>query len=111
MAKSKAEVAAYALISDYTCLYKQRYGIPPLVNKYKEKWAMTSLVEDFGPEEVNKTLEYYFRLGKEGHPLNWFFNNYSSLHSSRLESEKDAKIREEQRRKTQELRAEYLNGI
>lgn len=111
MAKSKAETAAYTLISDYICLYKQRYGIPPLINKYKEKWAMISLVEDFGQEEVNKTLQYYFRLTKDGHPLNWFFNNYSSLHSSRLDSEKDAKIREEQRRRTQELRAEYLNGI
>ena len=111
MARSKTETAAYSLISDYVCLYKQRYGIPPIVNKYKEKWAMTSLVEDFGADEVLKTIQYYFHLNKQGHPLNWLYNNYSSVHSSRLEAERDAILREQQRRKTQELRAEYLNGI
>lgn len=111
MARSKLETAAYALLSDYSCLYKQRYGIPPPVNKYKEKWAMISLVEDFGSEEVSKSLDYYFRLNKEGHPLNWFYNNYSTVHTSRIESERDKLLREEQRRKTIELRAEYLDGV
>lgn len=111
MAKSKNETAAYALISDYVCLYKNRYGITPLVNKYKEKWAMLSLVEDFGSEEVNKTINYYFNINKEGHPLNWFYNNFSTVHSSRLAAERDKELRAQQRKKTQELRAEYLNGL
>jgi hypothetical protein len=111
VAKSKIETAAYALISDYTCLYKQRYGIPPIINKYKEKWAMISLVEDFGPESVSNTLEYYFKLNKDGHPLNWFYNNYSTIHSSRIESEKDEERRVKQREVTRKLREEYLNGI
>ena len=72
---------------------------------------MISLVEDFGPEEVSKTLEYYFRLNKDGHPLNWFYNNFSNINSARIQAEKDSDIREKQRKKTLELRAEYLNGI
>lgn len=111
MARSKIETAAYALVSDYTCLYKAKYGVPPLINKYKEKWAMISLIEDFGTEEVLETLNYYFKLSKEGHPLAYFYNNFASIHNGRLSSERDAKIREEQRRVTQQLRAEYINGL
>jgi hypothetical protein len=50
-------------------------------------------------------------LTKDMHPLSWFVNNFSSLHISRIGAEKDAMLRSEQRRKTQELRAEYLNGV
>lgn len=111
MARTKNETAAYALISDYVCLYKNRYGVPPLVNKYKEKWAMISLVEDFGAEEVGETISHYFNLNKEGHPLNWFYNNFSNIYSARIAAKKDEALREQQRKKTQELRAEYLNGL
>jgi hypothetical protein len=45
------------------------------------------------------------------HPLGWFVNNFSTLHISRMNSEKDAMLRADQRKKTQELRAEYLNGV
>lgn len=111
MARSKYEKTAFALLSDYVCLYKNRYGVPPLVNKYKEKWAMISLVEDFGAEDVANSLEYYFKTIKEGHPLNYFYNNFSSIHSSRISAERDNRIRAEQRKMTEKLRAEYFNGI
>ena len=111
MATSKIDRAAFALLSEYSALYKKRYGSSPVVNKYKEKWAMISLVEDFSSEGVVDTLEYYFRLNKDGHPLNWFYNNFSTLYNSRLAAEKDAKIREETRKRTQELRVEYLNDV
>lgn len=111
MARSKYEKSAFALISDYICLYKNRYSVAPLVNKYKEKWAMISLIEDFGVEDVSETLEYYFKTTKDRHPLSYFYNNFSSIHSSRLSTEKDNRIRTEQRKMTQKLRAEYLNGI
>lgn len=111
MARSNVDKQAYSLISEYIGLYRDKYGANPVINKYKEKWAMSSIVEDFGYEEVEKTLHYYFKLTKDMHPLTWFFNNFSTLHISRLGSEKDAMLRAEQRKKTQELRAEYLNGV
>jgi hypothetical protein len=102
---------AFALLSKYTALYKQKYGNAPIVNKYKEKWAMISLVEDFGQDAVLQSLKYYFKLNREGHSLSWFFNNFSNIHSSRLSSEKDDMIRREQRAKTLKIRAEFMNGV
>lgn len=111
MAASKTNTDSYALLSQYIGMYRDKYGSSPVVNKYKEKWAMQSLIDDFGIDETSQTLTYYFKLTKEGHPLSWFFNNFSTIHTSRLNSERDAKIRAAAREKTQQLRAEYLNGI
>lgn len=102
---------AYLLLSKYSSLYEKRYGIKPVLNKYKEKWGMNSIIEDFGVEGVKKTMDYFFRLNKEGHSLSWFYNNFSTIHLSRLAAEKDDKIRSAARQKTRQLRAEYLNGL
>lgn len=111
MAANKNDKDAYSLLSEYAQLYWERYSQPPIINKYKEKWGMSSLVEDFGRDGVSKTLIYYFKTNREGHSLPWFYNNFSSIHLSRLASEKDDKIRAAARTKTRQLRAEYLNGI
>lgn len=111
MARSKQETSAYKLISEYVRLYKAKYSTPPLINKYREKWGMMSLVEDFEEEPVSLSLQYYFTLNKDGHSLPWFYNNFVAVHSSRLAAEKDDMVRKAQRKKTAELRAEYMNGI
>lgn len=111
MAANKSDKDAFALLSEYSKLYQTKYGNAPVLNKYKEKWGMSSLVEDFGRDGVSQTLTYYFKINREGHSLSWFYNNFSNIHLSRLASEKDAKIRAEAREKTKQLRAEYLNGI
>jgi len=111
VAASKLDKDSYSLLSEYSRLYQERYGSKPVVNKYKEKWAMNSLIEDFGKEEVLETLVYYFKLSKDRHPINWFYNNFSTIYNSRISIEKDDKIRSEARKKTQQLRAEYLNVV
>lgn len=111
MAASKNDKNSYALLSEYVGLYRNKYGQNPIINKYKEKWAMQSLIDDFGVEDVGLTLEYYFKVTKEGHPLSWFFNNFSTLYSSKKNAEKDEDVRMAARQRTSELRAEYLNGL
>ena len=112
MAASKAnDKDAYSLLSEYSRLYELKYKQSPIVNKYKEKWGMSSLVDDFGREGVGKTLTYYFKINREGHSLSWFYNNFSTLHLSRLNAEKDDRIRAAARAKTRQLRAEYLDGL
>ena len=111
MAASKNDKQAYALLSEYIGLYRSKYGAAPVINKYKEKWGMLSLIEDFGVEDVGYTLEFYFKLSKDMHPLPWFYNNFSTIHNSRLATEKDDRIRSVAREQTQKLRAEYLNGV
>jgi hypothetical protein len=109
--KPSKDKDSYSLLSSYISLYRNKYGNSPIVNKYKEKWAMSSLIEDFGISSVQDTLNYYFKLNKEGHSLSWFFNNFSTIHSSRLSAERDAMIRQEQRVRTMEIRAEFINGV
>lgn len=111
MAASKNDKEVYLLLSKYSSLYEAKYGHKPILNKYKEKWGMASIIEDFGVDPVKETLEYYFRLSKEGHSLPWFYNNFSTVHTSRLSSEKDDRMRAVAREKTRQLRAEYLNGL
>lgn len=111
MTKPSKDKDSYSLLSSYISLYRNKYGNSPIVNKYKEKWAMSSLIEDFGISGVQDTLDYYFKLNKEGHSLSWFFNNFSNIHSSRLSAERDAMIRKEQRVRTMEIRAEFINGV
>jgi hypothetical protein len=111
VAASKDNKDSYNLLSFYTSLYKDKYGVSPIVNRYKEKWAMQSLIDDFGIDDIKLSIKYYFKLSKDGHPLTWFFNNFSAIHTSRLNSERDDRIRAAARQKTYELRAEYLNGL
>jgi len=111
VAANKTDKDAYALLSEYSSLYKVKYSQQPIINKYKEKWAMSSLLEDFGKEGVSKTLQYYFKTSRDGHSLSWFYNNFSNIHLSRIAAEKDDRIRAESRRKTQQLRSEYLDGV
>lgn len=111
MAANKNDKLSYSLLSKYITLYHNKYNQTPIINKYKEKWAMQSLIDDFGVDEVESSLLYYFKLPKENHPIIWFFNNFATIHTARLNAEKDAKIRAAARQKTYELRAEYLNGI
>lgn len=111
MATSKNDKQSYILLSHYISEYYAKYSASPLVNKYKEKWAMQSLIDDFGLEDVQSAITYYFKLSKDGHPLSWFYNNFAAIHTSRLNAEKDIKVRSDARKKTLELRAEYLNGV
>lgn len=100
------------MLSKYSSLYEGKYNKRPVVNKYKEKWAMKSLIEDFGEDEVYDTLYYYInKSSKEGHPLTWFYNNFDSLYNARKSAEKDFTERLERRNKMQQIRQEYINGI
>ena len=101
----------FAAIQHYIKLFENRYNSRPLVNKHKEKWAMKSLIEDFGIDEVKRTLDYYFICSKEQHPLTWFYNNYETLNTSMNALERDKKLREERRAETMRIRQEYINGI
>ena len=102
--------AAFALLSHYSKLYYAKYGRQPNINKYKEKWAAFSIIEDYSKDTVYKVLEHYFKLNKEGHPLNWFFNNFDVLLNTIESEEKDLELRKKRREETARLRQEWLNG-
>ena len=111
MTLAKTFTKEYELIREYQSLYSKKYSRPIEVNRYKEKWAASSLLEDYGYETVSSTLEYYFRTEKDGHPLTWFYSNFDLLNQRRLDKERDDIIRAERRARTRKIVEEYKNGL
>ena len=108
---AKSFTKAFELIATYQSLYQQKYNRPIQVNKYKEKWAASDLIEDFGFETVTNTLVYYFKTSKDNHPITWFYNNFDTLNDNRIAQEKDDILRAERRKQTQQIVMEYRNGV
>jgi hypothetical protein len=80
----------YILLTIYMALYEQRYGKKPRINKYKEKWAMQDVLDSLGSfDQAKDVLNYYFRTGKNGHPLNFFYNNFDRLEDMMIQINKD----------------------
>jgi hypothetical protein len=79
----------YILLTIYMALYEQKYGKKPRINKYKEKWAMQDVLDSIGFEQAKDVLNYYFRTGKNGHPLNFFYNNFDRLEDMMIQINKD----------------------
>lgn len=104
------ERLAFILLGTYGKLYESKYGKKAVVNKYKEKWAAASLIEDFGEDDVVETLNYYFKTSKDNHPLNWFYNNFDSLFSANKDYKRDIELRQQRRLETAKIRQEFLNG-
>lgn len=79
----------YILLTIYMALYEQKYGKKPRINKYKEKWAMQDVLDSIGFEQAKDVLNYYFRTGKNGHPLSFFYNNFDRLEDMMIQINKD----------------------
>lgn len=109
MTKDKASVA-FGMLSYFSNKWKTKYGKSLTINKYKEKWAMSSLIDDFGQDDVEKAIDYYFTLSKEGHPLVWFYNNCDTLLKTLTEQERDDKLRAERRELMKKLKEEFYNA-
>lgn len=96
----------YILLTIYMALYEQKYGKKPRLNKYKEKWAMQDVLDSIGFEAAKDVLNYYFRTGKSGHPLNFFYNNFDRLEDMMIQINKDianrARLLEETKRLVEE---------
>jgi len=79
----------YILLTIYSALYEQKYGKKPRLNKYKEKWVMQDVLDSIGFDQAKDVLNYYFRTGKPGHPLNFFYNNFDRLEDMMIQINKD----------------------
>lgn len=102
MTKDEAKLA-YGLVGLYCALYKETYNKTPVVNRYKEKWAMQDVVDSVGYDRAKQLLEYYFKAAKNGHPLTWFFYNFEKLDINLVQIEEDNERRELIRQKTKQM--------
>lgn len=87
----------------YQNLYKDRYGKPATLNKFREKWAMQDVIDSVGFEKANDLLHYYFTLEKSGHPLQFFYYNFDKMEQARLELQKDIENRRLLRESTKRM--------
>jgi hypothetical protein len=99
MTKDEAKLA-YGLVSLYCTLYKQTYNKAPVVNKYREKWAMQDVIDSVGYDRAKVLLEHYFKTTRSGHPLSWFFFNFEKLDLGLAQLQEDKTRRELIRAKT-----------
>lgn len=103
MAESKQP---YILLSLYQSLYKDKYNKQAKLNKYRDKWAMQDVIDTVGYDRAKELMEYYFKTGKIGHPLQFFFYNFDSMDRIKQESDKDKlnriKLREQTKRMVEE---------
>ena len=99
MTKDEAKLA-YGLVSLYCSLFKEHYKKTAVVNKYREKWAMQDVIDSVGYDRSKELLEYYFKITKYGHPLQWFFYNFEKLDLTLSQTQEDKTRRELIRSKT-----------
>ena len=90
MANSKEP---YILLSLFQNLYKEKYGKAPSINKFREKWAMQDVIDSVGFDRAKELLEYYFKLTKHGHTIQFFLYNFDKMDTVRTEIEKDKEKR------------------
>jgi hypothetical protein len=93
----------YILLSLYDRLYTEKYDRKAKYNKYREKWAMQDVIDSVGEERAKDLLDYYFRVTKPGHPLQWFFYNFDKLDEMLVQIEKDKSRREALREQTKRM--------
>ncbi len=93
----------YILLSLYQALYKSKYNKVSRINKYRDKWAMQDVIDSVGYDRAKELIEYYFKTGKVGHPLQFFFYNFDSLDRMKDESDKDKVKRQMLREQTKRM--------
>jgi hypothetical protein len=93
----------YILMTYYQNLYKDKYGKAPVLNKFREKWAMQDVVDSVGFDKANDLLHYYFTLEKAGHPLQFFYYNFDKMEQARVELQKDIETRRLLRESTKKM--------
>ena len=64
---------------------------------------MQDVIDSVGYDRARELLDYYFKTGKNGHPLNFFFYNFDRMDQVEKEREKDRINRSMLRQQTKTL--------
>lgn len=91
----------------YQKLYTQKYGRAPNGNRYRAKWGLRDMLEDHSYDECKKIVEYYFRTGKQGHPLDFLLSNYDRVFEFMEERLEDEERRQKLLKQTEQKVKEW----
>lgn len=108
VAQATLNKQANALITLFVRLWKEKYPkSEPQINRYREKWGFQSMVEDLGYSRAQEVVEYYFKTGRVGHPVQQLLFNYDKLHKVMTEIAEDEAKRAELRAATEKRVREW----
>ncbi len=110
MAKTKNDMQLAALIIDlFVVCYKEKYRLPPVINRATGKFPIADILKDISYENLIELVKYYFKIDTK-HSFQDFTRTYHELVELKTETEKDAlarkKTREETLRRVQQYREE-----
>jgi hypothetical protein len=100
---------ANGLYTLYVKMYTEKYGRGPNGNRYRAKWGLRDMLDEYPYETCKKVMGYYFRTVKPGHPIDFFLMNYDRIHEFMVEREEDERRREELRKETERKVREMEN--
>ena len=67
---------------------------------------MKDVLDSIGFDRAKAVLDYYFKTGKNKHPLNFFYNNFERLESMMVQIDEDkangSRVLEATRRRAEE---------
>lgn len=94
-----AKQRPHILLTQYLNLYKKVYGVAPPVNRNRDKWGFSDMIEDLGFDRARQVVDWYFQTSAN-HSLRNLFNTYDKISEEIDEHAKDAKRRRELREAT-----------
>jgi hypothetical protein len=81
---------AHKLMGEFQKCYRETYGKPLVLNRYKNKWNFKEVIDSVGYEEAFSAVKYYFKTeSSNGHSLNFFLNNFDRMLEVQHAQEKD----------------------
>jgi hypothetical protein len=92
---------ATGLYNFYLKIYTEKYGHGPNSNRYRAKWGLRDMLEEYSYDVCKDVIEYFFRTEKPGHPIDFFLSNYDRLYRFMMERKEDERKREELRKQTE----------
>jgi len=64
---------------------------------------MQDVIDSVGYERAKELIEYYFKTGKPGHPLNFFYYNFDKIDQMKHDIDVDKVNRERLREQTKRM--------
>ena len=93
----------YRLVGEFERLYREKYNKKLKINRYKYKWAMFDMIEDFGASRVYEVMAYFFDLDRPDHKIDFFVYNFDRLEKAMVELQKDREHRQRLREATKKM--------
>jgi hypothetical protein len=92
------------LISLFEKLYEDKYQVKPKLNRFKHKYGIGDMVDQFGYKEAEEIIEFFFQTTREHSITNLLYNYEELKETIDIRAEDDLRrkeIREETRRRVE----------